>query len=149
MKALIIFTPDNRHWAAPLLKRGFRHVYAVIPSPHQDGTSVEVDLTTDGIRIYPIPASPEEIALAFALQETSGVEVVLTEYRPDQRHLLTFIGNTCVGLTKALVGIRSWAVTPYQLYEYLQKEQRQCASTSPSPASAAAAAATADKLETC
>jgi hypothetical protein len=30
-----------------------------------------------------------------------------------------FIISSCVGMTKAVLGIHSWALTPWQLYRYL------------------------------
>lgn len=31
------------------------------------------------------------------------------------------VSGNCVGLVKAFLGVRSWAITPYGLYKYLRK----------------------------
>ena len=131
-EALVVFTDDEvLHWLASRLRPGYRHVFCIVPSPHEDGTSIIVDLTTHGIDVRPVAGTTRELA---AFYRTQGLEAWIVPYTPAKRQLLPFFLNSCVGLTKQTVGLRSWAITPWALRRHLAKEHDQWFSTSPSPA---------------
>jgi len=122
MKALVVFTNENAHWLGRFLRPAYRHVYCVLPTA--DGCSTEINLGAKGIQTFTYAGNPAELAVHYRnLPNTSHVELV--EYDPIDRHLLPMSLNNCVGLTKQLLGIRSWGVTPYQLHRYIKpKGQR-------------------------
>lgn len=130
MEAVVVFTHEIEHWLGGLLRPGYRHVFCSIPSLHDDGTSIIVDLTVRGVIIAPAAGTSAQIAHHYRKQ---GLEAWLVPYTPAKRQLLPAAANSCVGLTKQLVGIRSWALTPWQLRQHLAKEHHTWSSTSPSP----------------
>lgn len=117
MHDLIIFSNVDEHPLAGLLKPGFRHVTAV--RYEDSGYWVQHDWAPSGIKLSSVGGSIEQITEFYA--EHGGTVF----HRPV--HMRFWEGqllmlNNCVGHTKALLGIPSWAVTPYQLYRYLIKE---------------------------
>lgn len=110
--ALAVFTTDLSHWLSPLLHPSRKHVFAVIPSPSVPGTSTAVNLTMQGVVIAHFDGSPVDLQRHY---EDQGLEVERVPYRPEKRQLLPMALNNCVGLTKQVIGIRSWALTPHQL----------------------------------
>lgn len=118
--ALIVFTGELAHWLAPLLHPERRHCFAVIPAPSMTGTSVIVNLTMKGLVLWHADGEPEDLAPGY---EAQGLEVVRVPYRPAERQLLPTVLNNCVGLTKQVIGIRSWALTPDQLYRHIRRTQ--------------------------
>lgn len=130
MEAVVVFTEDNTHWLSGLLRPSHRHVFCCVPSPHDDGTSVSIDLTIDGIRVTPHAGTPRELARFY---NTQGLEAWLVDYTPEKRLLLPLFLNNCVGLTKHLLGIRSFATTPWQLRRHIAKEYDQWQVSSLSP----------------
>jgi len=119
-KAALVFTDTCRHWMSRVLKPGYRHVFAVVPSPHDDGTSIIVDFTMQGVTITPVDGTAEQVADHY---NNAGLEAVLVPYRPWERTYLTMVLNNCVGHVKQTVGITSWARTPWQLRCHVLKEE--------------------------
>jgi len=136
MKAAIVFTDETEHWLAKRLRPGFRHVFCVVPSPHDDGTSIVVNSTKHGIEVLPVSGTTCSAATHY---RSLGLVAFTVEYTPEKRPLLPLALNNCVGLTKQTVGIASWSATPHQLWQHL-KEQA-CVSISHSPALVAEAVA--------
>ena len=130
MDAAVIFTNETEHWLATRLHRGFRHVFCALPSPHDDGTSVLLNLTTDGLHITPVAGTPAQLCDHYL---DMGLVALNTPFTPEKRPLLPLVFHSCVGLTKWAIGCRGWAITPWQLYRQLE-EQERCGSISPSPA---------------
>ncbi len=119
--ALIVFSPINGHWLGRLLHPARRHCFAVIPSTWAPTkTSIEIDLKLAGIICGAASGSPEQLREHYASQ---GLEVVEVPYRPSERQLLPMILNNCVGLTKQVTGVRSWAFTPHQLWQALRRKE--------------------------
>lgn len=131
MEAVVIFTDDNAHWLSGLLRPGCRHVFCTVPSPNEDATSVIVNATTQGIEVWPVAGTSRELADHY---RKNGLEAWLVPYTPEKRRLIPTTMNNCVGLTKLTVGIRSWALTPWQLRRHLAKEHASWPSTSLYPA---------------
>jgi len=117
--ALVVFTKENTHHLSWVLHPERRHCFAVIPGAYAASTSVEVNLTKSGVVMTPAGGSPDELIPHY---EKQGLEVVEVPYRPAKRQLLPTVTNSCVGLTKQLIGIRSWAMTPHQLWRHLTME---------------------------
>ena len=116
MEALVVFSNENEHWMGGSLSPAFRHVYCVLPTAPQ--CSTEINLTLAGILTKTFAGDPRDLQAEYdALPCTTSS--VLIEYDPTQRHLMPYMVNNCVGLTKQLLGLNSWAVTPQQLHRHL------------------------------
>ena len=115
--ALVMFEKDNTHWASGLLHKEARHVFCAVPDERAEAMIVH-NLTINGLVIA------NECKLDYDLPQfyrSHGIEVWKVPYQPERRVLLPFLLNSCVGLTKATVGIQSWAVTPQQLRRHLAR----------------------------
>lgn len=119
MQAAVIFTNDSRHWLASRLRTGYKHVFCALPSVNADDISVQVDLSTKGIEVLAVRGAPEQVA---DMYRAAGLEAILVPYRPTDRVMIPVIANSCVGLTKQLIGLRCAALTPWQLRQALLKE---------------------------
>ena len=116
MEALVVFSNENGHWMGGTLSPAFRHVYCVLPTAHQ--CSTEINLTIDGILTKTFAGDPADLQDEYD-ELANTTHTALVEYDPTQRHLMPYMVNNCVGLTKQLLGLNSWAVTPQQLHRHL------------------------------
>jgi hypothetical protein len=116
--ALVIFEHNNLHPFGGMLKRGYRHVWCAVLDTRQHAW-VGHDMRLEGYTTTVLcePGYP----LAKHLRD-SGAEVIETTRQP-QGTLGPIILNNCVGITKAVCGIRSMAVTPWQLRQHLIKSR--------------------------
>ena len=111
---LVIFEDNNMHPLSCLLRRGYRHVWCAVLD--QRGHSwVGHDLRIDGY-VTTVLCAPD-YPLARYLRD-QGNEVIAIKRRVT-RLTGPVILNNCVGLTKTICGIRSWAFTPWQLRQHL------------------------------
>lgn len=116
---------ENRRFWRFFLRRGWRHVYVIIPAYYPEpglnavAYSQIISQWTDHVRADVVFMHPNAVAEA-ALRE--GATAVI-KFAVDQK----FTGRysplgllTCVGLTKALIGCKSWATwTPERLAQWL------------------------------
>lgn len=112
---LVLFCePRDPAWWARIFRPGFRHVYAVSWYADQERW-VEFNPSRYGtvIRIWNNEQFPG--VLAQMLEETTVVLRVAS--RRDRMHTAPFA--YCVAAMKALLGVRSWALTPHGLYRDL------------------------------
>jgi hypothetical protein len=116
MEALVVFSNENEHWMGGTLSPAFRHVYCVLPTAPQ--CSTEINLTLDGILTKTFAGDPADLQDEYD-ELANTTHTALVEYDPTQRHLMPYMVNNCVGLTKQLLGLNSWAVTPQQLHRHL------------------------------
>lgn len=123
MPACVVFQSTNRHWLAWLLRRDCRHVWCALQD-RRTGSWLGINVTLEGVRVDAL--APADFDLAGYYREM-GLEVIEVQARPWERQLSPFVLNTCVGMTKQVLGVRSWAVTPHQLRKYLYREQKRCA----------------------
>lgn len=111
-QALAIFGDSDLHPLSRFLKRGFRHVFAAVRHDHYwaviDGA--------DGLAAIYV-AGIDDLAAHYRDQ---GYTVVEISERQRLRTLL--MPASCVSLTKAVIGIRSRAITPWQLFKHLEKQ---------------------------
>ena len=119
MEALVVFSPEVDHWLGGALHRLFKHVYCVVPTA--DNVSTEINLTCAGILTKSFSGTPAELLWTYDDLEDTTL-AMLVPYDPAERHLMPHTLNNCVGLTKQLLGLRSWALTPYQLFKDLTHE---------------------------
>jgi hypothetical protein len=116
MEALVVFSNENEHWMGSTLSPAFRHVYCVLPTAPQ--CSTEINLTLDGILTKTFAGDPADLQDEYD-ELANTTHTALVDYDPTQRHLMPYMVNNCVGLTKQLLGLNSWAVTPQQLHRHL------------------------------
>ena len=95
-----------------LLREGFRHVNCIVASGDY---WIAHNLGRDGLSLEVLAASDYNLAQYYRDQGLTVVELDVTP-----RHMrLPLTLNNCVGYTKALLGISSRAVTPWQLYKHI------------------------------
>lgn len=111
MKCLVVFHGQGTHWASPFLKPGFRHVFVVLSV---GAYWIMVD-PRNGLPIFDVVAGTDYDLESFYRGE--GYRVVVVD-RPDDmpEPLWPLAWSNCVGVVKAILGNRSLALTPYQLY---------------------------------
>lgn len=124
--AYVIFVgSENRNFWRFFVRRGWRHVYVVMPatplgqSLFRKPMSQIVNMWTDHIRSDVVPSTPEDVArLALKEGATCAISVAV-----DQKFSGRYLPRgmlTCVSLTKALLSIGAWWVwTPEQLAHWL------------------------------
>jgi len=117
MKALVIFHGHGEGLLSKLLNPRFRHVFVVV----RDGDRWAVIDGRAGIPNIDIFESMETEDLK-EFYELQGFTVVETEQR-DKPPKSPFAIANCVGMVKAVLSIRSTAITPYQLYKYLRRSR--------------------------
>lgn len=111
-RALIVFHDHGCHWLDPLLRPGFRHVLCAI----DDGRYwIQVDGRTGRPVIELLADNTFPLADHYRGQDFT----VLDHFCGDDPVTLPLTLTNCVGLVKTTLGIRSLAVTPYQLYRSL------------------------------
>tara|TARA_R110002073_G_scaffold228573_2_gene389353 strand:+ start:2627 stop:3217 length:591 start_codon:yes stop_codon:yes gene_type:complete len=114
MKCLIIFGAENAHPFAWILNRKRRHVWCAL----QD-TERNVWVSYNWHQGLPIIQS--ECAADYDLAtyyRAQGYTVIEME-RGIYPRIPLFILNNCVGHVKQVCALKSWAVTPHQLYRSL------------------------------
>lgn len=119
MRSVVVFTCAREHWLAKALRPGYQHVFCSVPCEHDEKASIIIDLTARGIEVWPVQGDADDLCLHYRKR---GDRALTVDYRPGNRHLLPSTTNSCVGMTKQLLGIRSAALTPYQLFRHLAKE---------------------------
>lgn len=124
--AYVIFSgSENRNWWRFFVRRGWRHVYVIIPAyypkPGLSAVSYSqvINCWTDHIRSDVLFMAPKAIAEA-ALRDGATCAISLPV---DQRFSGMYLPRgllTCVSLTKALLSVGAWWVwTPEQLARWL------------------------------
>lgn len=108
--ALVLFSAANEHWAAGILHPTCRHVWCMVLDERSnmwlshnfgpEGHTIIAECPAD----YPVVEHYRDI----------GQEVYVIP-REAPAVLWPMMLNNCVSLTKAICGIRSWAITPHQL----------------------------------
>ena len=111
MKTVISFRGYGNHPLKWMLKDGFKHTVIAI----QTGDYwVEIDYAV-GVPIVQVMAH-KDYDIASYYQEQGYVTVEREQEINKQFNFNLFRGNlfvaNCVGLTKALLGLNSWAITP-------------------------------------
>lgn len=115
MKAIVVFHDriESRHPLAFLLRRGFWHCFCCVLS---NGLWIQID-GEEGVPVVRYLCEDDEFDLV-AHYRDQGCTVVETVQRAECLPSPLALRN-CVGLVKATLCIRSWAITPYGLYKHL------------------------------
>jgi len=115
LQALVIFADINDGFRSKLLKPGFKHVFCILKGPNSW-------LLVDGAKGIPIIQS--YAPLDFDIEnhfKKEGMKIVPVEVGTSPS-VSPFVLRNCVGMVKTVCAIKSFAVTPYQLYKHLMKE---------------------------
>lgn len=115
MRALVVFHDRGTGFLSRFLKPGFRHCFVVI---HNGNYWIMVD-GCEGVPLVQVTA-PGDYDLA-AFWREAGHTVIETEQRTIVPWSPLAIAN-CVGICKAVLCVRSIAITPYGLYKHLRRE---------------------------
>ena len=111
--ALVVFHNHGNHWLDPILKEGFKHVFCAVV----DGDYWIVVDGRNGLPAVEVVAASTEDLKAF--YENEGFTVIEVDRGSPLRSPL--ILNNCVGMVRAILGIRtSFVLTPYQLFKHLR-----------------------------
>lgn len=114
--AVVVFTGDGSHRLAPLLKPGFRHCFAVVRDPK--GPWILVDPARGVPRLSVIGLEDFDVARFYRDMGLTAVETA----RADAPLYFPWTTATCVGMVKAVIGLRApLVVTPYGLYRRLTR----------------------------
>jgi len=114
MEMLVFFTPSNEHPFAWLLNEQHRHVWCAAQDLER-GVWVSYDWKRGLPRIRVEAPYDYDLADHYARQ---GQDVVRIQ-RGSNEGVGPFMLNNCVSHTKMICGIRSFALTPRQLYRHL------------------------------
>ena len=114
MKALAVFHQHGCHILDPFLKPGFRHVFVVVETGDY---WVLIDSQAGVMTIEMVAPATYDLATFYRAE---GFTVVETSQRSQPTRGPFSVAN-CVGFVKTVLGIRSAAMTPWQLYKYLRK----------------------------
>jgi hypothetical protein len=110
MQMLVIFKAENEHPLAFLLDRRRRHVFC---AANVGDYWIVYDWAQGLPELHITAEDPTEHYLKL------GYEVL--EHERQEAVQGPVLLNNCVGLVKSLCGIRSFALTPHQLYRHLTK----------------------------
>jgi hypothetical protein len=120
MECLVVFHGLGRHPLAFLLRDGFKHCFIAIKShPHW----IEID-ALDGIPLIRVQGDSSYPLQEF--YESQGFTVV--PVKQNTRHVPAwnfmrgyFLVANCVGMVKAVLGLKGLVFSPYSLYKRLVK----------------------------
>lgn len=132
MKALVVFREGGAdHPLARFLKPGFGHCFVCVL---RDGYWMRIDGRRGVPEFEVLTLGDFDLA---AFYRENGNTVVETEQRTEPLWSPLALRN-CVGLVKSVLCLRSWAVTPFQLYRFLTRPAMQLLPgfSSPSPQAA-------------
>jgi len=117
MDGIVIFSSANSHPLAFLLNRSFRHVWCALRDEDR-GVWVSCNWH-QGVPVIQVEAGCDFDLAAY--YEEKGYTVIAMRRGEDPPNTPVVLNN-CVGYVKVAMAIRSWALTPYQLYRHLTKE---------------------------
>ena len=113
-----IFETDNKHPWAGLLHPTCRHVWAAVLDERLHAW-VGYDLRLTGVEVTVLAAADYDIAAHYRDQGIDVFPVIRKPAKPFGPLML----NNCVGMTKAVLGLDTFAPTPYKLRRWLQRQE--------------------------
>lgn len=116
MRALVVFHNNGTHPLSFLLKEGFKHVFVVV---EVNRYWISVDGKEGVLGIDTVVDTDYDLITFY---EDHGFTVVETE-QCEAPNLSPLSITSCVGLVKAVLSMRSMAITPWQLYKHLRRER--------------------------
>jgi hypothetical protein len=121
MKTIVSFRSYGNHPLGWMLHEDFKHVVIAV---EDRGNWVEIDYAVGVPIVRMIPGEAGDFDLKSWYHEQGYITVERKQEINKQFNFNLFRGNifvaNCVGLVKAILGLNSWAVTPYQLYKRIR-----------------------------
>lgn len=119
MRALVIYSDSDAHWASGWLTQGFRHAWVLLEDERAH-MWIEHDLTIEnGLTARVFADLDYDAALHF---EQAGLTVQRVTAEPAKRQRLPLMTSSCVSMCKALLGVSTpWIWTPLQLHRHLER----------------------------
>lgn len=115
-RAVVVFLGrglvDGSAWWSRLLKPGFVHCFVLIESSGW----VKIETRYGAVKVAQL-GEFDDICAHYRDQGAVVVDTVVS----GKSVLSPCVVRTCVGLVKAMLGIRSLSATPWQLYKYLTR----------------------------
>jgi hypothetical protein len=120
VKAIVCFNGESNdgHPLLWMLKPGFKHVWCCVLDD-ETGEWVLVDNRRGVPEIKTICTQDFDLVRYY---EEHGATVIETTQRQEPL-LGPFVAANCVGSVKMALCIRTWALTPYQLYRHLMRRK--------------------------
>jgi hypothetical protein len=120
MSALVMFGGESDHPLGFLLKRGFKHCFCAYQTfSFESGHHWVVLDPAKGLPLIHVTAVTREALVEH--YEGYGYHVI--PMRSPQAIKSPFAISSCVGFVKAVMGIRSMALTPWQLYKHMKRRK--------------------------
>lgn len=114
MDALVVFHGHGCHVVSRLLKTGFSHVFVAVRAGEY---WISIDMRAGVPVIEAVAPGGYDLA---AFYRDQGFIVIETSQR-DKPLRGPFAVANCVGNVKAILSLRSSAITPYGLYRHLRR----------------------------
>ena len=116
MRAIVVFCDngDEGHPLLWMLKPGFKHCFCAV---FDKGCWLLVD-NARGVPTVEYLCE-EDFDLAAHYRDEGATEIIETVQRKTPLRG-PYVAANCVGLVKAILCIRSWAITPHGLYTHLK-----------------------------
>ena len=118
MDGIIFFSNESDHPLARFLKPGFRHCWCVVMDDRGYWVSVDGRMGVPEIRTEAGPGA--DLIAHYAKQGFLGVPVK----RGTKPGFAPLVVNSCVGLVKSVLALRCRALTPYQLFRFVSKDEQ-------------------------
>jgi hypothetical protein len=119
--ALVVFERTGDHPLCRLLGE-FKHVFCAVRDPQVD-VWIAYHWLMGRVEIDYLGQHDADDLVAFYEEQGSHVELTWADRRPFPRAVWPLAMNNCVGHTKTILGMRSWAVTPGQLLEAIRNRK--------------------------
>lgn len=116
-RALVVFLGrdlvDGARWWSRLLKPGFVHCFFLL----QERNWIKIEGRRGSVKLTQLGQEPIDVIASHYREQ--GATVIETAVSTEAVRL-PFVARNCVGLVKAMLGVRSFSLTPWQLYKHLR-----------------------------
>jgi hypothetical protein len=119
MKAYVIFK-DTKKWWGFFLKKGFGHCFLVLQSENKHLLQLDPLNHRLDIQMFHNFTKVKDITRLF--KHCHVVELETDHITTPNRLFWRCGAFNCVNLVKHMLGVKCFAMTPYQLYKRLKKE---------------------------
>lgn len=128
-KVFVVFKESEDYRISPkkFLRHGFGHVFVVMTDNEEvhgntHKNCIQVDPLFSNMNFYTFLVSEKDLIKAFDIPGYTALELVIEVMEPEF-NLMGFKLFTCVSIIKYILGIKCFAITPYQLFKRLLKMQ--------------------------
>ena len=112
---------DASYFVRHFLKSDYQHVYIL----YKDGGKwIELNPRNHALEAFILPYDPKKVDVPALIHKDHGhpfLRLKIEQRGRKQPNLNIFRTIHCVNVVKYILGIRVWALTPYQLYKRLSK----------------------------